>query len=173
MELIWKCTNYIVVDTGGCFRGFSLVIMQYNRAKYGNNIQENIMKIRKETQNVYHNVIFGLSGNYFSIQSRGQRCNRMTSPTLYSWPCSAQRHSDTQCQHSDCTRYLSQIRFFWPGFIWCYKTSVKYVSRQPLQLRTHYQIIFRNSICGIGYHEASSWHSMEILSVVVLQFSCC
>jgi len=60
--------------------------------------------------------------------------------------CSAERHSDTQCPHSEYTRYLYHTQwFFWLGFICCYKTSVKYISCQPLLLGTYYQIMFRNS----------------------------
>ena len=38
-----------------------------------------------------------------SICIIGQRRYRTTCPTLYSPPCSAERHSDTQCWHFKCT----------------------------------------------------------------------
>jgi hypothetical protein len=50
---------------------------------------------------------------------------------------------------------LSDAMILLVGFICCYKTSVKHICCQPLLLRTNYQVIFRNSICSIGYQEGS------------------
>jgi hypothetical protein len=98
-------TIITAVNTGGCFHLLAILDMQYNGAIYANNIEENKMKIRQAPQNGYERFICGWSGNYF-IPSRGLRRYRMTCPTLYSLPCSAERRSDTQCQHSECTETL-------------------------------------------------------------------
>jgi hypothetical protein len=66
------------------WRVFSwLSFTQYavQQAMYASNIEQNKMKIRQAQQNIHQKIIFGLSGNYYFIQSRGQRRYEMKSFT--------------------------------------------------------------------------------------------
>ena len=84
------------METGGDLRSLALLNMQYNRATYTNNIEEKT-EDTAAPPDIYHNIIFGVSGNYYFIQSRGQQCYIVKSPIPYSFPCSSESHSDTRC----------------------------------------------------------------------------